>query len=107
MIYETGLARARAVLLGLARRKWDLVTALVEYVASATHRPNWIILRGTGPESFSEAADVNVDRAAVDIGVAPPHAVKQLLTRQHAADIFQEEGEQTKFRWAEFDFATA
>src|SRR5690606_6405831 len=61
-----------------------------------------------GPaEGLAQAADVDVDRALVDIGIAPPDVIEQLLAREHATRPQHEEFEQPIFGRAEVNRLTA
>src|ERR1700675_4541677 len=77
---------------------------IVERVAGAAHGADRILL-AAGIEQLAQAADVDVDGALVDIDVAAPDAVEQLLAREHAAGMLEEELQQAIFGRAEIDLA--
>src|SRR5260370_41379961 len=81
-----------------------LCEAIVERVAGAAHGADRVLL-AAGVERLAQAADVDVDGALVDIDVAAPDAVEQLLAREHAAGMFEEEFQQAIFGRAEIDLA--
>ncbi len=58
-------------------------------------------------EDLAQAPDMHVDGALVDIDVAAPHAVEQLLARVHAAGALHQEFEQAELGRAERDLAAA
>src|SRR5262249_57084684 len=70
-----------------------LEEALVEGVAGAAHGADRVD-GAAAVERLAQAADMHVDGALVDIDVAAPHAVEQLLAREHAAGALHEELEQ-------------
>jgi hypothetical protein len=72
-----------------------LAEALVEGIAGAAHGADRVG-GAAAVERAAQAADVDVDRALVDIDVAPPHAVEQLLAREHPARALHEELEQAE-----------
>src|SRR5271165_2141850 len=76
--------------------------AVVERVAGAAHGADRILLAAR-VEQFAQPADMHVDGALVDVDVAAPDAVEQLLAREHAARMLQEELEQAVFGRAEID----
>src|SRR5262245_38647781 len=65
----------------------------LESVASPPDRADRVAI-GAADQSLAEPAQRPIHGAAVDEGIAPPHAVEQLLARQHAPHILHEEGEQ-------------
>jgi len=69
--------------------------AILERVTGTAHGANRIAV-GAANQRLAQSAHVHVDRAPVDIGIAPPHAVEQLLARQHAAGVLHEEGQQAE-----------
>src|SRR5579863_1489950 len=83
---------------------FDLRKPIVERVAGAAHRADRVLL-AAGIEQFAQTPDVHVDRALVDIDVAAPDAVEQLLAREHAAGMLEEEFEQAIFGRPEIDGA--
>src|SRR5262249_1511253 len=78
--------------------------AVVERVAGAAHGADRILL-AAGVEQLAQAADVYVHSALIDIDVAAPDAVEQLLARKHPARMFQEELQQAIFGRAEINRA--
>src|SRR5258708_33230468 len=87
-----------------AALRLSLGEAIVEGVAGTTHGADRILL-AAGIEQLAQPADVDVDGALVDIDVAAPDAVEQLLAREHAAGMLEEEFEQAIFGRAEIDLA--
>src|ERR1700760_2732531 len=85
----------RLFLLGLGE-------AIVERVTRAAHGADRILLAAR-IEQLAQAADVHVDGALVDIDVAAPDAVEQLLAREHAARMLQEKLEQAVLGRPEID----
>ena len=53
--------------------------------------------------AFAQAADMDVDGARLDIDVAAPDAVEQLLAREHPAGAFHQEFKQAVFGRPEID----
>lgn len=74
--------------------------SLVEGIACAAHGADRVALAGPA-EGLSQAADMDVDRALVEIGVAAPNAVEQLLAREHPAWPKHQELKQPVFGRAE------
>src|SRR3984957_3574654 len=79
--------------------------AIVERVARAAHGADRIG-GAAAIERLAQAADMDVDGAFVDIDVAAPDAVEQLLAREHAAGILHQEFEQAELGGAEWDVAS-
>src|SRR3979490_3400737 len=75
---------------------------VVQRVAGAAHGADRILL-AAGIEQLAQAADMYVDGALVDIDVAAPDAVEQLLAAEHAAGMLEEEFQQAIFGRAEID----
>ena len=48
---------------------------------------------------FAEPTDMHIHRALVDIDIAAPHAVEQLLAREHAARVLHEVAQEAEFGW--------
>ena len=65
---------------------------IVERVAGAAHGADRVLLTA-GVEQFAQPPDMYVHGALVDIDIAAPDAVEQLLTREHAAGMLQEKFE--------------
>src|SRR5262249_45057661 len=76
--------------------------AVVERVARAAHGADRVLL-AAGIEQFAQASDMHVDGALVDIDVAAPDAVEQLLAREHAAGMLKEKLQQPVFGRPEID----
>src|SRR5262249_35088915 len=79
---------------------------VVEGGAGAAH---WADRVGSPPaiQTLAQSPDVYVDGALVDIDVAAPDAVEQLLAREHAAGALHQKFEQTELGGSEWDFAAA
>src|SRR5688500_19460973 len=77
---------------------------LVERVTRATHGTDGI---GCTPavERAAQPADMHVDGALVDIDVAAPNAVEQLLARIDAAGVLHQEFEQAELGRPEMHLA--
>src|SRR6476661_9668372 len=75
---------------------------VVQRIAGAAHGPDRILL-AAGIEQFAQAADVHIHRAFVDINVAAPDAVQQLLPAEHAAWMLQEKLQQAILGRTEVD----
>src|SRR5579862_1959787 len=81
-----------------------LAKPVVERIAGAAHGADRI--DGVAAvERLAQAADMDVNGALVDIDVAAPHAVEQLLAGKHPAGAFHEEFEQAELGRAEIDRA--
>src|SRR5262249_39699925 len=76
--------------------------AVVEGVAGAADGADRVLL-AADVEQLAQAADMHVDGTFVDVDVAAPDAVEQLLTGEHAARMLQEEFEQAIFGRSEID----
>src|ERR1700704_2736296 len=87
-------------LLGIMPRSRALDEAVVERVAGAAHGADRIG-GAAAIERLAQASDMDVDGALVDIDVAAPDAVEQLLPREHPAGILHQEFEQPEFGGAE------
>src|SRR5262249_46475719 len=88
---------------GFLRRR--LAEAVVQRITGAADGANRI--GGVAAiERLAQAADMNVDRAFVDIHVAAPHAVEQLLARKYTPGPLHEKFEQAKLGRTEIDRAT-
>src|SRR5580658_7840804 len=81
-----------------------LAKPIVERIAGAAHGADRI--DGVAAvERLAQAADMDVDGALVDIDVAAPHPVEQLLAREYPAGTFHQEFEQAELGRAEIDRA--
>src|SRR5580704_9648587 len=75
---------------------------IVERIAGATYGTDRV--DGVAAiERLAQAADMDVDGALVDIDVAAPYPVEQLLAREHPAGTFHQKFEQAELRRAELD----
>src|SRR5215216_4449969 len=83
-----------------------LAEPLVERIAGAAHGADGVAL-ALAVERLAQTADVDVDGALVDVDVAPPNAVEQLLARKHPAGTLQQEFQQTKLRRPQLDLSAA
>ena len=54
-------------------------------------------------ERLAQAADMHIDGTFVDVDVAAPHAIEQLLTGEHPAGTLHQKFEQPEFRRTEID----
>src|SRR6185295_267035 len=63
------------------------------------------VLFAAGVEQFAQAADMHVDGSLVDIDVAAPDAVEQLLAAEHATGMLQEKLQQAILGRTEIDRA--
>src|SRR5262249_3796406 len=104
------VSRASFVVVGIParstvrqRRRRSLREAVVERVAGAAHGANRGLLAAR-IEQLAQAADMHVDGALVDIDVAAPDAVEQLLAGEHPAGVLKEEFEQAVFGRTEIDW---
>src|ERR1700749_5352104 len=88
----------------IASQLLRLGEAVAQRVAGAAHGADRVLLAAR-IEQLAQAADMHVDGALVDIDVAPPDAVEQLLAREHPARMLKEEFEQAIFGRAEIDLA--
>src|SRR4051794_31699497 len=79
-----------------------LFEVIIEGISGASHGADRILLAG-GIEQFSQASDMNVHRALVDVDVAAPDAVEQLLAAEYAARVLQEEFQQAILGRSEVD----
>src|SRR6202035_5627722 len=71
--------------------------AVVERVAGAPDGADRVG-HAAAVERLAQAADMDVDGALVDIDVAAPHLVQQLLAGKHPAGAFHQEFEQAELR---------
>src|ERR1700733_874434 len=79
-----------------------LAEPIVERIAGAAHGADQV--DGVAAvERLAQAADMDVDGALVDIDVAAPDAVEQLLAREHPAGALHQEFEQTELGRPEVD----
>src|SRR4051812_921133 len=75
---------------------------VVQRIAGAAHGADRILL-AAGIEQFAQAADMHVDGALVDIDVAPPNAVEQLLAAEHPPRMLEKKLQQAVLGRAEID----
>src|SRR5262249_43158915 len=88
------------------RRSGGLAEAIVEGVTGAAHGTDRVGLVAA-VERLAQAADVHVDGAFVDVDLATPDAVEQLLAREHAAGRLHQDLEQAVLGGPEIDGAAA
>src|SRR5260370_8850329 len=74
----------------------------VEPVAGAAYGADRILLAAR-VEQFAQPADMHIHGALVDIDVAAPDAVEQLLAAEHPARMLQKEFQQPVLGRAEID----
>src|SRR5688500_13038583 len=86
----------------LRRALLHLPEPIIQRVAGAAHGADRVLL-AAGVEQFAQAADMDVDGTLVDIDVAAPDAVEQLLAAEYAAGMLQEKLQQAIFGGAEID----
>src|SRR6266540_6107885 len=77
---------------------------VIQRISGAAHGADRVLL-AAGIEQFAQAADMDIDGALVDIDVAAPDAVEQLLAAEDAAGMFEEKFQQTVLGRAEIDLA--
>src|SRR5665647_873994 len=75
---------------------------VVERVAGAADGADRVLLTA-GVEQLAQASDMHIHGALVDIDVAAPDAVEQLLAAEHAARMLQEELQEPVFGRPEVD----
>src|SRR3954454_16203053 len=81
-----------------------LAEPLVERIAGAAHDADRI--RGASTiERAAQPPDMHIDGALVDIDIATPHTIEQLLARIDAARALHQEFEQTEFRRSKMHLA--
>src|SRR6185437_258415 len=76
--------------------------AIVQRVAGAAHGADRVLL-AAGVQKLAQAADMDVDGALVDINVAAPDAVEQLLAGKHPPGMLEEKFQQAIFGRTEID----
>src|SRR5690348_7394018 len=54
-------------------------------------------------ERFAQAADMDIDGAQLDLGIAAPHAIEQLLAREDTAGPLEEKAQKAELGRAEMD----
>src|SRR4029077_17966345 len=72
------------------RDESDRVDPPIERVAGGAHGADEVLVAAV-IERFAQAADVHIDGAKLDLGVASPDRIEQLLAREHAAGPLEEE----------------
>src|SRR5256885_8169387 len=75
---------------------------IIQRIAGAAHGADRVLL-AAGIEQFAQASDMDVDGALIDIDVAAPDAVEQLLAAEDAAGMLEEKFQQAIFGRAEVD----
>src|SRR5262249_56576273 len=76
----------------------------LEGIPGTPHRADRVAI-AAADQCLPKPAHVHIHGTAIDEGIAPPHAIEQLLARQHAPHILHEEGEQLEFRGAQAHLA--
>src|SRR5262245_22186206 len=84
------------------RLRLGLGEAVIQRVAGAADGADRVLL-ATRVEQLAQATDVDVHGALVDIDVAAPYAVEQLLAAEDAAGMLEEEFEQPVLGRTEVD----
>src|SRR5258708_57399 len=77
---------------------------IIQRVAGAAHGADRVLL-AAGVEQFAQAADMDVHGALVDIDVAAPDTIEQLLAAEHPPRMLQEKFQQPILGRAEIDRA--
>src|SRR6267154_2254632 len=85
-----------------ANRSLRLGKPVIQRIARAAHGADRILL-AVRVEQFAQAPDVHIHGALVDIDVASPDAVEQLLAAEHPAGMLQEKLQQAIFGGTEID----
>src|SRR5580693_6000937 len=78
---------------------------VIQRVAGAAYGADRILL-AAGVEQLAQAADMHIHGAFVDIDVAAPDAVEQLLAAEHPARMLEEKLQQAILGRAEIDRAS-
>src|SRR3974377_110683 len=91
------------------RKTWEspfcrVLIAIIQGVAGAAHRGDGMGL-GPSTERPPKPADMDVNGALIDIDVATPYAIEQLLARENAAGSLPQIFEQPIFGGAKIDRA--
>src|SRR6476469_8189085 len=86
---------------GLTPRK-----GLIERVTRSADSSDWIAL-ARAVHGLAQAADMDVDRALVDLGVHAPDAVEQLGSAEDAAGALHQEFQHAEFGGTEMQLASA
>src|SRR3569833_1760396 len=60
--------------------------SLVEGVAGATHRAEWVRL-AAAVDGLTQATHMHVDRTLVDVDIVAPHPIEQLFARIDPAGV--------------------
>src|SRR5262249_49125987 len=102
---KTRFAALRAMRLRRCVRLGDFAEAVVERVAGASDGADRIG-NSSAVQRLPKSADVHIDRPFVDIDVAAPHTVEQLLARKHPPRTLHQKLEQAKFRGTKADLAS-
>src|ERR1700681_2426773 len=97
--YRSALSRGRRSILESLLR---LREPVVERVAGAAHGADRILLAAR-IEQFAQPPDMHIHGALVDIDVAAPDAVEQLLAGKHPARMLEKNLQQPVFGRAEID----
>src|SRR3569832_447103 len=83
-----------------ARRK-----SLVEGVAGATHRADWVRL-AAAVDGLTQAADMHIDGPLVDVDIVTPNPIEQLFARIDPAGVTHQIFEQPIFGRPQVQVAT-
>src|SRR5579859_5827679 len=78
--------------------------AIVECIAGTAHGADRVG-GAAAVERLAQAPDMNIDGALVDVDIAAPNTVEQLLAREHATRILHQEFQQTEFSWSKLHIA--
>src|SRR5579864_5253221 len=74
---------------------YRLANGLVEGIAGRAHGADHV-RPAAAVQRLAEPADMDVDRPELDLGVASPYGVEQLLARKHAARPLHQEPQQAE-----------
>src|SRR3954452_17399521 len=83
-----------------------LAETIVEGIAGAADGADRIA-RMAAVDGLTQAADMHVDSALIDIDFVAPDAVEKLLAREHAARALHQEFQEAEFGGPEIDDSTA
>src|ERR1700754_3501746 len=84
---------------------FDLREPVVQRVTGTTYGADGILLAAR-VEQFAQSPDMHVYRPLVDIDVAAPYAVEQLLAAEYPTRMLQEKLQQAVFRRPKIDRAS-
>src|SRR5487761_703460 len=84
------------------QRGWEVRIRLgdagIEGVAGGAHGTDQVLVSAL-VERLAQAANMDVDGAQFDLGVAAPDRIEQLLAREDAPGPLEQEAQETKFGW--------